>query len=244
MAQRSKNLLEAFNTSQKAEKHESDPGSGHGRAGGPFAGPAPAHSKVRAPEPIAAPSVPESRAARVVIPPMPQAFDSFLRTTLPLLLVVAIAAFLLGRASVGRVDAGSKVERPPQQPVQHNADLGATAIVPAVQKPDPATTPGARDTSPLYDKRNKYTILVASYVKSTGAAALAWKANAYLEKQGFQVFPPYEGATHYQLFVGAAQLQVALDDVLNAIQRIPGPSGRPGDFSSAMLVSIDQYVAR
>jgi hypothetical protein len=244
MAQRSKNLLEAFNTSQKAEKHESDPGSTHGRAGGPFAGPAPAPAKARAPEPSVAPSVPESRAARVVIPPLPQAFDSFLRTTLPLLLAVAIAAFLLGRASVGRVDAGSKAERPSPQPVQRNADLSAPAVAPAAEKPDPAAAPGARDTSPLYDKRNNYTILAASYQKTSNAKDLAWKANAYLEKQGFQVFPVYESTSLYLLFVGAAPLQVQLDLTLDAIQRLPGPSGRPGDFSSAMLVSIDQHVTR
>jgi len=252
MAQRSKNLLEAFNTSQKAEKHETGPTATPGRAGGPFAGPvAPAPSAASAATPrVPAPRpLPESRAARVVIPPLPQAFDNFLRTTLPLLFAVGIAGFLLGRASVSRVDAGSDGERAaaPTNPTDRKATLGSESP-PVVSKPPQQNEPPkqlpAGDTARIFDKGNRYTILVASYKKTESAKALGEEAYAYLKRKGFEVFPLYAGGSMYQLFVGAAPQQVELDSILTEIRRVPGPSGRAGDFSSALLVPIDQHVAR
>ena len=239
MPQRSKNLLEAFNTSQKAEKRESGSapeGQSTARAGGPFAA---GSTRVEAPAPRAQPepppAPPPSRSAKVVLPPIPQAFDSFLKSTLPLLVTVALAAFLLGRASVRRVDAGAEGGDPSSSSV--NRAERAAGMAPTERQleptrpqatPIPAESSEPTDLAPLFDPKNKYTIRAAQYAKREGPAKVGWKAYAYLKGKGFEVFPLYDGEKKYQLFIGAAALQLHLDDALAELRRIDGPSGTPG----------------
>jgi len=248
MTQRSKNLLEAFNDSSRVEKTpEAKPAKQRpslAHVGGPFAPSKPAHAGPARPTQASEPAHPRFSG---VLTGNPGA-EVFLKRTLPVYVAIALVFFLIGRASVQRVDAA------PADPA--SAGVARAGVPGAI----PPSTPGGKqaaevpeaspraplpvEVSALHDRSNKCTILAAQYALTDSAKELGWNAYAHLKDKGFQVFPLYKGARKYQLFVGASNEQAKLDETLAEIRRLPGPSGRKDDFATAMVVMIDTYVAR
>jgi hypothetical protein len=248
MTQRSKNLLEAFNDSSQVEKtREAKPAKKRrslANVGGPFAPSAIAGKRESAPK--RAPELVRPKFAGV-LSQNPSA-KAFLRNGLPVYLAVALVFFLIGRASVQRVDAapadpaGPAIGRaqvpgaiPPTAPVGDQAVGDPLASSP---------TPLPLEVEGLHDRANKYTILAAQYVLTDSAKELGWNAYSHLKGRGFQVFPLYAGTTHYKLFVEASGESAKLDQALAEIRRLPGPNGRKDDFATARVVMIDTFVDR
>lgn len=233
MTQRSKNLLEAFNASRAVEKQPaqaSAPRSVPAKVGGPFAESAPS----AAPATVSLLGNQNGRARELAMWRQAAIYVG-----------VALVFFLLGRVTGGGSSAAaSETGSPPRQ-----QQAAAPAVNPAPSQPTPpAKTNTALNVQQaaekaLGDKSNEYTILAASYDFSDSAQGIAVAASQYLQAQGLPASVYRRGKNLY-LVVGAAARLVDLDELLKRLRAMPGPSGRPGDFKSALVDKIDKYVER
>lgn len=254
MSQRSKNLLEAFNQSRAPEKSAQPVATPKGstpRVGGPFAdasAPPRARAEART-EPVVARAEPRPRETR-------PANDHASRAGVGLpaarwrvaFLCVAVATifFVLGRASVSR--AAGPNESPSAAP---DVDAGVSNTPAAVKPEQPAATNAAGSTpqAALLDKRNKFTVLAATYIYSDAKSResrreMASAACTHLQQQGLPV-ALYDHPTRkqYLLLVGAATTFSDLDTLLARVRNTPSARGQL-EFQTALSVPIDNYVER
>ena len=250
MSQRSKNLLEAFNDSSKVEKApDAAPAKrrplkpakrlSFSKVGGPFAdGSGPKPKKAAA-----------SSAPAAARPPASVGNEEFMRefltSALPTYVGIALVFFLLGRASVTRVDAsddreggnGGQVEEGLSRASLRNpagtpgvAGTGGSAADAGTAEPSApsGSDPLPLEVSALHDPDNKCTILAAQYALTESARDLGWNAYAHLKQEGFPVFPLYQGERKYQLFVGASDRAAPTwtETLSQRSASLPGPSGR------------------
>jgi hypothetical protein len=231
MTQRSKNLLEAFNATRAAEKAPAPPPAARSvppKVGGPFAE---APARPAPPPPAPALPIPSGRARELAQ-----------WRQVAIYVVGALGAFILGRLSVGSSAEASESDSPPV-----NAAVNAPQA-PTAQPSTPAASADGTEAAQLAadkalsDARNKYAILAAQYAES--ASEIARAASRYLAQQGLPACHVYRRGKNLYLIVGAAQNLVELDVLLARLRELPGPNGQAGDFKSAFVVPIDQYVER
>lgn len=254
MSQRSKNLLEAFNQSRAPEKSAQPVATPKGstpRVGGPFAdaaGAPRARAEVRT-EPVVARAEPRPRESRPTAELTSRAGVGLpaARWRVAILCVaVATIFFVLGRASVSRA-AG-----PADPGVQTPEVDSSVSNTPAPAKPEPATANASTGVTPqaaLLDKRNKFTVLAATYIYSDAKSResrreMASAACTHLQQQGLPV-ALYDHPTRkqYLLLVGAATTFSDLDALLARVRNTPSARGQL-EFQTALSVPIDNYVER
>ena len=239
MAIPKKNLLEAFQASAQAEKakvQQATEASG-AKAGGPFA-----------PSPTTEPPPPVVRSAPK--PESPLRRPDALQRLIALQVVITIAAFFLGRASVGGVEAAAPAGDAPAQTAQTARETPAQPTAkPAAAKPDDvkvltSSDPGTAAELALMDPANRYTVKLAEYEKgrddTIAAGTLAW-----LRSQGLPAVAKFEGKRLF-LLVGAAPSQVELDGLRDRCKTMNGPPplNKPAEFHDAYVSSIDRLISR
>lgn len=234
MAIQKKNLLEAFQASAAAEK-ELERASGTpttSKAAGPFAA---AESAPPPEAPRLAPAAGEQRGTAWVQ-------ESTTRLVV-LVTVLIVAAFFVGRASVGRVEAGASsssapttgrvVEPRPSRPSSTSQAEPASSVQ--------AQTPAERA---LLDPRNRYTVKLVEYKKGRDDE-IAMQTLAWLQGQKLPAVAQFQGARLY-ILLGAAEKQSGLDDLLAQAKSMngPPPQNRQAEFHDAYVVSIDRLIQR
>lgn len=232
MAIPKKNLLEAFQASAAAEKAKvQTPAEATGaKAGGPFA-----------PQPASAPPPPVVRGAPK--PESPLRRPDALQRLIALQVVVTIAAFFLGRISVGDVAAGA-----PSVPLAEPARPAARP-----EAPPPASNAAAAVTSAdagnaaeraLLDPNNRYTVKVAEYEKGRDDEIAAGTLQ-YLISQGLPAVAKFQGSRLF-LLVGAAPKQAELDGLRDRLKTMNGPPPvhKPAEFHDAYISSIERLITR
>lgn len=236
MAIPKKNLLEAFQASAAAEKAKVQaPAEAAGaKAGGPFA-----------PQPASALPPPVVRSTPK--PDSPLSRPDALQRLIALQVVVTIAAFFLGRLSVGDVQAGSAPatvsdaqQSVPEQPARPAAQPQGKPTAAAVTSADAGT---AAERA-LLDPDNRYTVKLAEYQKGRddeiAAGTLQW-----LISQGLPAAAKYQGSRLF-LLVGAAPSQAELDGLRDRLKTMNGPPPlhKPAEFHDAYISSIDRLITR
>jgi hypothetical protein len=246
MTYQKKNLLEAFQASAAASKARASEGASKDvpRAAGPFARSSPA-ARVEDPElPL------------LDAPPRPRWQLDGTHRLIVLQVVIATAAFFLGRASVSTVDAKSGadagkqsqvagVNAPQSEPEKKKSTESAKAPASASSTgAQVSVAPGTAAERALLDPANLYTVKVAEYVKGrddeVALATLAW-----LEGQGLPAVAKFKG-TRLFLVLGAAAKQKELDQLLQTAKTMNGPPPRnkAGEFHDAYVVNIESLGIR
>lgn len=210
-------MLEAFRNA----------GSEGAPAGGPFAPDAPAPS--RAPANLAGEAGAWAGEGRGVL----------------LAVAAVVVAFLLG-LFLGRSAAGGADEVEAAQGDTGRAEpaelfLGTPSGSDPVARSSapPAGVDGA--VSPLYDPRNKYTIVAIAYGPSY--EDLAWENYDHLSAAGLPAFTPFVAPNgKIVLVVGAAPLESELRDVQRRLQALDGPDGTPRAYADAYINPIRKIV--
>jgi hypothetical protein len=238
MAIPKKNLLEAFQASAAAEKAKVQaPAEAAGaKAGGPFA-----------PQPASAVPPPVVRSAPK--PDSPLSRPDALQRLIALQVVVTIAAFFLGRLSVGDVSAAAPAsvsDTPlpvPEQPARPAAQPQAQQSKPTAAAVTSADAGTAAERA-LLDPNNRYTVKLAEYQKGRddeiAAGTLQW-----LISQGLPAAAKYQGSRLF-LLVGAAPGQAELDGLRDRLKTMNGPPPlhKPAEFHDAYISSIDRLITR
>jgi hypothetical protein len=245
MTYQKKNLLEAFQASAAASKARASEGASKDvpRAAGPFARTSPAAR------------IEESEHPLLDAPPRPRWQIDGTQRLIVLQVVIATAAFFLGRASVSTVDAksgggagkpaqvaGASAPKPePEKKSTESAKAPANASSNASQV---STAPGTAAERALLDPANLYTVKLAEYVKDrddeVALATLGW-----LQGQGLPAVAKFKG-TRLFLVLGAAAKQKELDQLLQSAKTMNGPPPRnkPGEFHDAYVVNIESLGIR
>jgi hypothetical protein len=236
MAIPKKNLLEAFQASAAAEKAKVQaPAEATGaKAGGPFA-----------PQPASALPPPVVRSAPKSESPLRR--PDALQRLIALQVVVTIAAFFLGRLSVGDVQAAAApaVATDASKPAPEEAARPASR--PENQPTAAAVTSADAGTAAeraLLDPNNRYTVKLAEYQKGRddeiAAGTLQW-----LISQGLPAAAKYQGSRLF-LLVGAAANQAELDGLRDRLKTMNGPPPlhKPAEFHDAYISSIDRLITR
>lgn len=241
MTYQKKNLLEAFQASAAASKARAQEAASKDvpRAAGPFARQSPA-------APAAEPELAPLGAA-----PRPRWQLDGAQRLIVLQIVIATAAFFLGRASVSRVDASAGATRGDEQAAsaseRSTAGEKRASIAPAVPTSSAgqvSSTPGTAAESALLDSANKYTVKLAEYVKDRddeiALATLKW-----LESQRLPAAAKFKGSRLF-LLLGASATQKELDVLLTTAKTMNGPPPRnkPGEFHDAYVVNIESLGIR
>lgn len=241
MAIPKKNLLEAFQASAQAEKAkvQQSAEAGGAKAGGPFA-----------PSPVTEPPPPVVRSAPKPEPALRR--PDALQRLIALQVVITIAAFFLGRASVGTVAAGAPREDTAGETqaalAPREASAAPAAKAPAVPAAEPAAVtsndPGTAAERALLDPNNRYTVKLAEYRKDRDES-VALDTLRWLLSQGLPAAARYEG-TRLFLLVGAAPSQVELDGLRDRLKTMNGPPplNKPAEFHDAYISSIDRLITR
>jgi hypothetical protein len=251
MAYHKKNLLEAFQASAAADKAKAaeDAASGAAKAGGPFA-----QGTGLPPAPKPAPPQPQPQAQPEPEPPRPARpawGRDGLQRLIVLQLVITVAAFFLGRASVSRVDASEPSEGEPVQAAM--APSGSAPSEPqSAPQPEPQEGSGAEvDREPgtpheraLLDPANRYTVKLVEYRKGRDDDA-ALSTLQFLLDQGLPAVAQVQGGRLF-ILLGAAPTQSELDDLLETAQTMSGPPplSKPAEFADAYVVGIDRLGIR
>lgn len=230
-------------------------------AGGPFTADAsatapPPRPRRRAPDPDPDPDLRPERRARAPVEDEPaepaRGGDPWTRSRVQRLVLLQVlllvAAFFLGRASVGAGGPGDEVEAagPAASPPVGAAHRPA-APPPAVETPRsaPSTRPAEvlEWDRPLMDRANRYTIQVATFDDTEAQRELAWGVHRLLRDAGFSAFSPWRHRDKIVIMVGAAPSQADLDSTLRRVRAVKTARGRE-EFSDAFVTSIDNLVPR
>ncbi|HVS17014.1 MAG TPA: hypothetical protein VMT18_00335 [Planctomycetota bacterium] len=238
MAIPKKNLLEAFQASAQAEKAKVQPpaeASG-AKAGGPFA-----------PSPTTEPPPPVVRSA-----PRPESAlrrPDALQRLIALQVVITIAAFFLGRASVGGVEARTPDEGVATAALAPNESSAQLAAKPPTKPAGEvaavtSSEAGTAAERALLDPNNRYTVKLAEYRKDRDES-VALETLRWLQSQGLPAVARYEG-TRLFLLVGAGPEQVGLDALRDRLKTMNGPPplNKPAEFHDAYISSIDRLITR
>jgi len=252
MAYHKKNLLEAFQASAAAERARAQESASKdaSRAGGPSARTAPqpqASQGARAAGSAQAASPRSSGRAGEDSPAAPRVGwrpDGIQRLIL-LQVVITVAAFFLGRASVSTVGAGeSTADKPVSEPPSEARAQPRTSPPASPGVAQEESRPGTPAESALIDPRNRYTVKLVEYRKGRDDK-VALDTLAWLESQGLPAVAKFEGSRLY-ILLGAAQTQRELDDLLKTAQTMQGPPpvSKPAEFHDAYIVGIDRLGIR
>ncbi len=227
MSPRKRNMLEAFRTA-------ADPGAP--RKDLPASRPAP-----KSPPPPKAP--PPPRRARS-LPALP--------SWLPWVALIGIA-FVVGIT----IGLGRRGVQASAEPREESSRAPAPGGAPAGPKESPRRTPErelpAQTLAPpyprspggtesaLYDARNQYSVVVATYAST--AETLAWATYDHLREEGLPVFTPLEVGSKIVVLAGAAPRS---DDLAKLEQTLQGLSrdGRPHAYGDAYRSRIDSLIQR
>lgn len=232
MAVPRKNLLEAFRDAGNKPVQESEPSAG------PFA---------RSESPASAKSSPAPRQPRARLPAwLPWVCGVALAFVFGLALGKKSASFAApsdeSAAAAGDESAGEKsgAAAPPSQP---SADA-----LRAVRPEDPApgtetrATPGPGGVAALYDERNRYTIVVATYGASR--QDFAWATHDLLADQGLAVWPVAQRGDNYLVLVGAAPESKELESTLGRVRGLASWDKTPAAYADAYVERIDRIIDR
>jgi hypothetical protein len=264
MAHRSKNLLEAFQASGGVQPQPPARPAPPPAAPAPKAAPAPRPPGTPAPETPPTPAPPPNLTAPAAHPavaplsrgaPLLERLQAWRPTQAQRLIglgvLIALAFFFLGRASVGRVEAGvtepdgaSQVPAPGTENAAGLAPGGAQA--PPQSPPKPAPTAEAAFSAverALEDPRNKYTVKVVEY--TVGSESLAGTTLKYLQDLGL----PAAAVVHkgrLSILLGAEASTADLEGLLKRARTIngPGPRSKEREFFDAYIESIDNVYPR
>jgi len=258
MTYQKKNLLEAFQASAAASKARASEGASKDvpRGAGPFARSSPA---ARSEEP---------ELPLLDAPARPRWQLDGTQRLIVLQVVIATAAFFLGRASVSTVDAKSSggtgkpdqvagVSAPKPQSETNKSqtstpqkDTSAKKASESAKAPAPASSsqvssaPGTAAERALLDPANLYTVKLAEYVKDRDDK-VALDTLAWLQGQGLPAVAKFKG-TRLFLVLGAAAKQKELDQLLQTAKTMTGPPPRSkaGEFHDAYVVNIESLGIR
>ena len=241
MTYQKKNLLEAFQASAAASKARAQESASKDvpRAAGPFAKQSPA-APVEEPELLAHEAAPRPRlqidgAHRLIV----------------LQIVIATAAFFLGRASVATVDASTDGPREPEtsasaseRPAESSKAAAKAPVASPASSSQVSATPGTPAERALLDPANKYTVKLVEYEKGTDDA-VALATLQWLESKGLPAVAKFKGARLF-LLLGAAPSQKDLDELRDTAKAMAGPPPRnkPNEFHDAYVVNIDSLGIR
>lgn len=256
ISQHSKNLLEAFKSSQAPAKapEPQTPTPVPARKEAPSA-PSPAAPPARAQSAAPAPmSAPASSLGAPKPPPGLRTRDARPGFTLPPPAVLALIGVLLLACvfSVGRWSASwgaNEVEarQPPQQAAPQTPPATAPAQAegnsPAPTRAAPPPNATAADRA-LFDPGNKWTVQAIEYKESTRFRELAGKVYAALLAQNLPVCQPYSNGSSIYVVVGAAPNSADLERLLAQVRAATAQDGRKGEFSTAYLRPIDKLIPR
>jgi hypothetical protein len=244
MAYQKKNLLEAFQASAAASKARATEGASKDvpRAAGPFARSSPA-----------APPAEEPELRPLDAAPRPRWQIDGVHRLIVLQVLIATAAFFLGRASVSTVDASTgdagkdaKVAGVGERPLaSEKSEKKTPAALPASSSgAQVSTTPGTDAERALLDPANVYTIKLVEYVKGSDDA-IALDTLSWLEGKGLPAVAKFKGSRLF-LLVGAAPTQKELDGLRDTVKSMNGPPPRdkPNEFHDAYVVKIDTLGIR
>ena len=248
MTYQKKNLLEAFQASAAASKARASEGASKDvpRAAGPFAKSSPAARSEDPELPL------------LDAPPRARFQLDGTHRLIVLQIVIATAAFFLGRASVSTVDAkaggdsgkqaqvaGAKAPQPePQKSEKKSTESAKPPANASNNASQVSSAPGTAAERALLDPANLYTVKLAEYVKDrdddVALATLAW-----LQGQGLPAVAKFKG-TRLFLVLGAAAKQNELDQLLQTAKTMTGPPPRnkAGEFHDAYLVNIESLGIR
>ncbi|HVS09241.1 MAG TPA: hypothetical protein VMS76_05140 [Planctomycetota bacterium] len=163
--------------------------------------------------------------------------------------LIALAFFFLGRASVGRVEAGAPGPGEGQQAPQPGTE-NAAGLAPGGAQAPPQSPPKVVEEAgfsaverALQDPRNKYTVKVVEY--TVGSESLAGTTLKYLQDQGL----PAAAVVHkgrLSILLGAGASAAELEGLLNRARTIngPGPRSKEREFFDAYIESIDKVYRR
>jgi hypothetical protein len=259
MAIQKKNLLEAFQASAAAEKAKAAAGAAAGqpKAGGPFAQPTPAKPPAE-PAGDAPGESPLRRAWSQRAWNTEALMKGGLQRLIVLQLLITIAAFFLGRASVSSVDAGDGSARGDEVAagLQQPPPASGAGATPSPQPGDPSgaqqsggaaqvvTQPGTPAERALLDPRNLYTVKVVEYRKGKDDE-VALSTLEYFLDQGLPAVAQVQGGRLF-ILLGAAPTQAELDELLAEAKtmRGPPPLSKPAEFHDAYVVGIDRLGIR
>ena len=161
--------------------------------------------------------------------------------------VLLLAAFFLGRFSMGTVGAAdtedtssaskSGFEVPPIEggtsrnltlPIAHQPSSGGAQNLTAMDKA-------------FLDTTNRFTIRTISYGRSSMEQDLAFKAYDHMRAEGLPVVTPLGIGDSLMIFVGAAASRAEIEPLLKSVRSTPGPGNDRTAFRSAYIVNIEDY---
>lgn len=269
MAQRRKNLLDAFRASQPAKPASVRPENADVvRSAPPRVAPVASAHPAQGPLParVNTPPAPQTAARKPgthadVAPPAPPISGQ--RVVLLALLAVTIAVSVyvaLRPARQTTVDAGNSSGAVDPRatngvvPPAPNASEGAsapaanTAANPAASG-NPMLDPTAGYTDfdrAFYDKKNRFTVRVGQYASTPEGTKLALDAYRYLKNEGVRVVQPVRSPDGRALYL-CAFAEAKKDDIdawCEQVKKLRGPSGTKYPFATAYVDNIDHVVAR
>jgi hypothetical protein len=226
-----KNLLEAFQS-----------------VGGPKAATPPPSPPSAAPAPVVQRGSPEQSAA------MAKAFHAARRgpPSLPrsLLWIAGAGLVFAVGLTIGRGFSDSRAqesEPDARGPLASGAPATAgSAAAPAAGASIPAASPGSaarpRADLALWDRANRYTLVVVTYAK--GREDYAWATHDYLSEKALPVCTPIEKGKNLVVLMGAAPTSEALATLQRTVRELPGPNGEKRPFDDAYVEKIDTLVDR
>lgn len=163
-------------------------------------------------------------------------------------LIFALGVFVGVRFSQPDVaEAGSEPDGPA-------ALVGGISTGPGIVPPRDLGTRGPRaelptleearqtpiEESPLFDKENRYTVVVATY--TTQNPDPAWGTYMHLRSEGLDVFPPVVKNEHLMILVGAAPRSRDLAATEERIRQLRREGENP--YHDAYRAPIDRYIER
>jgi hypothetical protein len=228
MSPRKRDMLEAFRTA-------ADPGA------------APAEPAASQPPPK--PARPQAPPAR--LPASPIAFPTLPRW-LPWVALVGVAFVIgltigLGRRGTASAAAPGddqlQAQEPPASAEPEPSSAAPDAGDPGSASPvrGPSQTGEAASEAALYDPRNQYCVVVASYGAS--ADGLAWATYDHLREARLPVFAPLDVGNQIVVLAGAAPRSedlAALEETIQGLSR----DGRPRAYADAYRRRIDAFIRR
>jgi hypothetical protein len=153
-----------------------------------------------------------------------------------------VLGFLIGRgapraarAGEGEAPAGEPppLARPANQPRSFQRQPAATDAPKAAGEP-------RIEESALFDARNAWTVIVASY--SLSNKDLAWATYQHLRDAELAVFPPVESRNLVVVLVGAAPTAAALADTEAAVRALVREGKKA--YADAYAARIDTLIPR
>ncbi|MEM7306532.1 MAG: hypothetical protein AAF682_07675 [Planctomycetota bacterium] len=158
-----------------------------------------------------------------------------------------VLGVVVGRGSAEEEATARAAERPALEeagPEDPWGDSELDAVIPAPGLGEggggaAATEEG--DVAPLFDPRNKYTIVAISI--SPTNEELAWDNYDHLRAYGLPAFPPFKtGNGMLVIVVGAAPKESDLHEVRNRLRRLAGPNGSGRPYEGAYPNPIRKLI--